>query len=65
MPAGHFVAIGLFGEPKQLIDFGTQAAFQCQQALGADGLTLGSIRMHLGAVHADVAELEIAGRLGQ
>ena len=37
---GYFVAIGLFGQPKQLIDFGTQAAFQFQQALVATALLL-------------------------
>ncbi len=61
----HVVAVGLFGQQKQLIYFGTQVRFQLEQTLVADGLALGGIGMHLGTVHADVAQLEITGGLGQ
>jgi hypothetical protein len=36
-----------------------------EQSTVADGLTLGGIGMHLGTVHADVAQLEITGGLSQ
>ena len=62
---GYFVAIGLFGQPKQLLHFGPQVSFQLEQALVTDGLTLVGIGVHLRTVDADVAELEVTGGLGQ
>ena len=48
----------MFGQRKELLDFGLEESFDLQKAFVGDGFALGSIGLDLGAVEADVSELQ-------
>ncbi len=64
-PVGQGHLVRLLAEREQLVDFGVQLMFEFQQTLGTDGMAFGGVGVDLGAVQADVAQLQHARGLGQ
>ncbi len=76
LPPGHFrrpvqlgrqgfALVGLLAQRQQFRHFLAQAFFHLEQALPTHGVALGSIGVDLGAVQAEVAQLQHPGGFGQ
>jgi hypothetical protein len=63
--SGHLALSDAFAQGEQFVNLGAQVGLEGQQVLGAHRLALGGIGMALGAIEADVAQLQHPGELGQ